>query len=60
MREEAEKWVNDGDWGYPVDKVGEWMYSKLVEAFEAGWKAKENQSNKQHKEDDKIQNIQTK
>ncbi len=37
IQEKAEKWVNDGDWGNPVDKTGQWMFDKLVEAYKAGY-----------------------
>lgn len=42
----AHKWVNDGDWGNPVDKTGQWMFDKLVEAFKAGYKARDEQLHK--------------
>lgn len=37
IQEKAEKWVNDGDWGHPVDNTGQWMFDKLVEAYKAGY-----------------------
>lgn len=42
----AHKWVNDGDWGSPVDKTGQWMFDKLVEAFKAGYEARAEQLHK--------------
>jgi hypothetical protein len=39
IEKQAQDWVNDGDWGHPVDQAGQWMFNKLVEAYKAGYEA---------------------